>query len=115
MLVGVGDAAVMLFLEIVFREVGVTAAPEPELLDKLLALFVGIQLKESVALVRRDDVRDVFGEPLPVRAVQLLQGPPHLLFRNLTQLLWCGSGGWILSLLGEDHGNGNGKRKNGCK
>ncbi len=60
MFVGISNPAVMLFLKVVFREVGIAAAPQPELLDELLALFVSIQLKESIALVRRNNVSDVF-------------------------------------------------------
>src|SRR3981189_421542 len=102
MLVGVGNAAVVLFFEIILRQIGVAAAPEPELLDELLALFVGIQLEESVALFRRDDIGDVLAEPLPVGAVQLLEGPLHLLFRVLGQLLCCWSSRRIWSLLSEN-------------
>ena len=47
-LVGVGDAAVVLFLELVFLGVGRGIAPQPELLDELLALFVGAQALEGL-------------------------------------------------------------------
>ena len=43
-LVGVSDATIVLLFKIVFREVGIAAAPQPKLLDKLFALFVGIEL-----------------------------------------------------------------------
>ena len=43
MLVGVGDAAVVLFLELVLDGVRRGIAAQPELLDELLALFVGVQ------------------------------------------------------------------------
>src|SRR5882762_2807223 len=102
MLVGVGNAALVLFLELILRQIGVAAAPQPELFDELLALFVGIQLKESVALIRRDDIGDVLAKPLPVGAVQLLEGPLHLLFRVFGQLLWCWSSRRIWSLLSEN-------------
>src|SRR6266478_2367961 len=46
--VGVSNEAVMLFLKIVLRQVRIAAAPQPELLDELFALFVGIQLQEGV-------------------------------------------------------------------
>ncbi len=39
-LVGVGDAPVMLFAELVLRRVGIGIAPQPELLDEGVALFV---------------------------------------------------------------------------
>ena len=69
MFVGVSDAAVMLFFEIVVRKVGIAAAAKPKLLDELLALFVGIELKKGVALFGRDDVGDVLRQLLPVGAV----------------------------------------------
>ena len=39
-LVGVGDAAVVLFAEFVVRRVGIGVAAQPELLDEGVALFV---------------------------------------------------------------------------
>ena len=69
MFVGVGDAAVVLFFKIVLRQVRIAAAAQPELLDELFALFVGIQLQEGIAFIRRNDVGDVLGQPLPVGAV----------------------------------------------
>ena len=71
MLVGVGDAAVVLFLEFVFYGVGRGIAAQPELLDELLALFVGVQLLEGCALFVGDDVDDVFVQPLLVGRFQL--------------------------------------------
>ncbi len=78
MFVGVGDAAVVLFLKIVVWQVGIAAATQPELLDELFALFVGIQLKEGIALFRRNDIGNILREPLPVSVVQLLQRALHL-------------------------------------
>jgi len=40
-LVGVSDAPVVLFLEGIFRRIRIGIAALPELLDELLALFVG--------------------------------------------------------------------------
>src|SRR5579864_708708 len=73
MFVGIGDTAVVLFLEIIVREVGIAAAAQPELLDELLALFVSFQLQKGLALFRRNNIDDVFVEPLLVRRVQFLQ------------------------------------------
>ncbi len=61
----------MLFLELVFDGVGRGIAAQPELLDELLALFVGVQLLEGLALFIRDDVDDVFVEPLLPGGFQL--------------------------------------------
>ncbi len=41
MFVGIGDAAIVLFLEIVVGQIRIGAAAQPERFDKLLALFVG--------------------------------------------------------------------------
>ena len=71
MLVGVGDAAVVLFLELVLDGVRRGVAAQPELLDELLALVVGLEALEGRPLLIRDDVGDVFVEPLPIRRFQL--------------------------------------------
>ena len=80
MLVGVGDAAVVLFLEFVLFGVGRGIAPQPELLDELLAFFVGIELLESLAFFVGDDVSHVFVEPLLPRRFQLFLERRFLLF-----------------------------------
>src|SRR4029077_9313897 len=58
-LIGISDAAVVLFLEIVVRQVGIAAAPQPKLFNELLALFVRLQLQKSGPLFRRDNVDHV--------------------------------------------------------
>src|SRR5260370_39633352 len=85
MLIGVRDAAVVLFFEIVVGKIGIAAAAEPKLFNELLALFVSIQLQESLALFGRNDVDDVLVEPLLVRGVQLLER-----FLHLSLLLFVG-------------------------
>ena len=55
-LVGVGDAAVMLFAVFVFFGVGSGIAAQPELLDELLALLIGLKLLECLFLFVADDV-----------------------------------------------------------
>ena len=87
MLVGIGDAAVMLFLEIVLRKVRIAAATEPELLDELLALFVGIELKEGISLAWRNDVDDIFVQPLLVLVVKLFEGLMRLSVSALSAVL----------------------------
>ena len=110
--VGVSNPAVMLFLKVVLWKVGIAAAPQPELLDELLALFVGIQLQESIALVGRDNVSDVFRQPLPVGTVQLLQRPLHFPLCYLVQLLEYWRSSRILRLLGGNRWNSDSHQKN---
>ena len=64
MLVGVSDPLVMFFAIFVLVGVRIGIAAQPELLDELLALFVGGELLESRPLLVRDDVGDVLVEPL---------------------------------------------------
>ena len=71
MLVGVRDAAVVLFLVFVLDGVGRGIAAQPELFDELLALLVGVQLLEGFALFIGDDVGDVFVQPLLPGRLQL--------------------------------------------
>jgi len=73
MLVGVGYPAVMLFLGGIIGRIGIGVAPLPELLDKLFALFVRLQLHKGTALFIRDDIYHVFVEPLLIRARQLVE------------------------------------------
>jgi hypothetical protein len=56
MLVGVGDAPVVLFAELVLRRIGVGIAPQPELLNEGVALLVVAQVLEGLALFVGDDV-----------------------------------------------------------
>ena len=51
MLVGISDAAIVLFLVLVFRSVGSGIATQPELLDELVALLVVGKLLESRLLL----------------------------------------------------------------
>src|SRR5262249_18749708 len=90
MLVGVGDAAVVLFFEIVLGQIGIAAAPQPELLDELLALFAGAQLQKRRALLGRNNVDHIFVEPLLVLGVQFLERPAHFFLLFLGQFLRCG-------------------------
>ena len=87
MLVRVRNAAVVLFLKVVFRKVRIAASPQPELLDELFALFARAQLQKRCPLFRRDDVYHVFVQPLLVLGIQLLQCPAHFLFLFFAELL----------------------------
>src|SRR5208337_94065 len=110
MLIGVGDAAIVLFLEIIVRQIGVAAAAQPELLDELLAFFACFQLEKRAALFRRNDVDDVLVQPRPIRTLQLLEGLLNLLLLIFGQLLiWrrnLGSGilRWLRLLCGDTQG-----------
>src|SRR5262249_9119079 len=66
MLVGVGDAAVVFFLELVFDGIGSGIAPQPELLDELLAFFIVLQAAESRPFFISDDQCNVLAGPLIV-------------------------------------------------
>src|SRR5258706_579584 len=84
-LVGVGDAAIVLFAELVLFRIRRRIAAQPELLDELLALFVGGQPAERFPLFVADDVDDLFVQPLLIRSLELLA---QLLF--LLLLLFVG-------------------------
>src|SRR2546426_142658 len=70
MLVGIGDALVVLLAKLVFIGVGIGIAPAPELFNESFALVVGFELLESLAFVLGDDVRDVLIQPIFVRLLE---------------------------------------------
>src|SRR5579884_771357 len=72
MLVGVSDAAVVLFLVFVLFGVRRGIAPQPELFDELLAFLVRVELLKRLALFVGDDVHHVFVEPFLPGSFQLL-------------------------------------------
>src|SRR5215510_13000654 len=72
MLVGVGDALVILFAVFVDVSVGVWIAAVPEPFDELLALVVSLERVEDLALFIGDDPADVFVYPAYVNALDLL-------------------------------------------
>ena len=71
-LVGVLDAPIVLFLELVLFGVRSGIAALPEGFDELVALFVVGELLERLALFVRDNVDDVFVEPFLVGLAQFL-------------------------------------------
>ena len=75
MLVGVGDAPVVLFLELVLDGVGRGIAALPECFNELVAFFVVGELLESRALFVGDDPAHVLVEPLLVGARNFLLEP----------------------------------------
>ncbi len=80
MLVGVGDALVVLFLIFVLFGVRSGVAALPEGFDEVVALFVVRELLEGGALFVGDDVDDVFVQPLLVGLADfLLEGALVLL------------------------------------
>ena len=71
MLVGVSDALVIFLAILVFVGVGIGIAAAPKLLDKALALIVGLELLEGLPLLIGDDVSDVLFQPILVSLIQL--------------------------------------------
>src|SRR6202011_922249 len=69
MLIRVRNPSIMFLFELVVRQVWVSAAAQPELLDELFPLLVSSQLPERVALFRRNNVDHVFVQPLLIRCV----------------------------------------------
>jgi len=59
------------FFELVLDRVRRGVAPQPELFDELLALFVRLQPFERRPLLIGNDVSDVLVQPLLVRSFQL--------------------------------------------
>ena len=72
MLVGVGNAPVVLFLERILRRILIRIPPLPEILDERFPLFVGGEVNEGATFFGGDNVNDVFVEPLLVSGIQLV-------------------------------------------
>src|SRR5437588_11305312 len=70
MLVGVSDALLIFLAILVFVGVGIGIAPPPKLLDKALALIVGLELLEGLPLFIGDYVSDVLFQPILVSLIQ---------------------------------------------
>ncbi len=67
MLIGISDAAIMLFFHRIIDRIRIGIAPLPELLDELLAFFVRLQCEKSFALGICNDEDDILVQPLFVR------------------------------------------------
>jgi hypothetical protein len=83
MLVGVGDALVVLFLIFVLFGIGRGIAALPEGFNEIVALFVVGELLEGGSLFVGDDVSDVFVQPLLVGLAQFLLEGARILFALL--------------------------------
>src|SRR5271169_3465849 len=70
-LVGIGDAPVVLFFKLVLFSVGCGIATLPESLDELVALFVVRELHEGGFLFVGDDPAHVLVQPLAISLAQL--------------------------------------------
>ncbi len=79
----------MLFTEFVFDGVRGGVAAEPEVLDELLALFIGLQTHEGGAFLIGDDVGDVLIQPMAIGRGKLFA---ELLFLGLALLIGHGPG-----------------------
>ena len=75
-LVGIGDAPVVLFAEFVLRRIRIGVAAQPELLDEGVPLLVVAQVLEGLALFVGDDPGHVLVQPGLVGALQLLPQRP---------------------------------------
>src|SRR5712664_591887 len=62
--IGEGNAAVELSFEVVIHRNRIHSAAIPKLLNELLSLFVGIQVQKRATFFRRNDVNDIFCEPI---------------------------------------------------
>ena len=89
-LIGVGDPAVVLFLEFVFDGVRRGIAPLPERLDELLALFIGLQLQERRALFIGNDVRDFLFQPFLIRGGEFFFELPQVFLALVVVLFLSG-------------------------
>ena len=81
LLIGVSDAPVIFFLELVLRVTGVGIAPLPEGLNELFPLIISGELLESTSFLVGNDVRDFFIEPLLIGAL-------HFFLHRLAALLF---------------------------
>src|ERR1700730_18117074 len=99
MLVSVRNTAVVLFLEVVVGKIRVIAASQPKLLDELFAFFVSVQLKESLPLFGRNNVDNIFAQPLLVLGVQFLERLFHFPLVLFIKLLRSGRRVGITSVL----------------
>src|SRR5579859_5274843 len=63
MLIGVGDAPVVLLAELVIRRIRIGIAPQPELLDEGIPLLVVAQALEGLGLFVGDDPGYILIEP----------------------------------------------------
>src|SRR5215471_10446167 len=86
MLIGIGDALVVLFLKFVLFGVGRGIAALPESFNEVIALFVVRELLEGGTLFIGDDVGDVLVKPLFVGLAQLLLKSLGVLFTLLLVL-----------------------------
>ncbi len=93
MLVGVCDAAVVLFLVRIFAKVGIRISHLPEMLDELLALFIGSEFQKGSALVRCDDVRNIAIQPVAIIETKFLGDFRFLPLRLRPRLLIAAGGG----------------------
>src|SRR5262245_10225057 len=84
----VGDTLVVLLFVLVFIRIRIRIAPAPELLDKAFSFVVVGQLLKGFPLFVRDDVSNVFIEPVFVCLFQLRLKVARLV-------------GWVLGVLGK--------------
>ena len=84
MLVSVGNAFVVLLAIFIFVGVGIRIAAAPEVFDETFALVVRLQFLKGLSFVIRDDVSDVFFEPVLIGLFQFRLDVARFLGRVLT-------------------------------
>ena len=89
MLVGIGDALVILLAIFVFVSIRIGIAPAPEFLDEAFALVVGSEFLESLPLFVGDDVGDVLVQPVLVGFFQFRLNIARLLGRVLALVVFA--------------------------
>ena len=70
--VGVLNAPIVLFAELVLGGIRIGVAPLPEVLNKRFALLIVAQAQKSFALIVADDVGNFLVQPGLIRTLQLL-------------------------------------------
>ena len=83
MLIGIGNAGVVLLAELIVRGLRVRVATKPEVLDELLTLLVVLQAFERLHFLVRDDPDDVLVQPFLPWAVTLQLTAQIFLLLNL--------------------------------
>src|SRR5262249_48962322 len=61
--VGISDTTIIFVAILIFRCIGIGVAAQPELFDKLLSLFIGLELLESITLFFGDNVSNIIIHP----------------------------------------------------
>src|SRR5215472_2600340 len=89
MFVGIGQAAVVLFLEFIYRGLRIGIPDLPEVLDEIVALDVVGEFFESASLLAGDDVGNDLIQPFPISLIVTLRMLLCLRQRALQRILFA--------------------------